>query len=100
MLRHLVVWEFKDGYSYEEKRKLAQKIKEDLEGLQGVVPEIKSIKVHTNLLPTSSFDILLDSRFESVEALALYQKNPEHKRVGNYIAEVTMNRNCVDYYND
>ena len=98
MIRHIVAWNYKDGFTESENRENALKIKSDLEALIKCIDGIVELKVHINMLPSSNRDIVLDSLFQSEEALAAYQAHPEHKRVGAFVGAVTQNRACVDYH--
>ena len=81
MVRHVIVWTLKDEYSEEEKKTIKAGIKEGLEGLKDKVPGIVEIKVITEGLTSSSGDVMLDSLFESKEALTNYTSNPFHVEV-------------------
>lgn len=83
MVRHVIVWTLKDEYSEEEKETIKAGIKEGLEGLKDKVPGIVEIKVNTEKLGSSSGDVMLDSLFESKEALTSYSSNPFHVEVAN-----------------
>ncbi|MCL2855321.1 MAG: Dabb family protein [Defluviitaleaceae bacterium] len=98
MLRHIVAWNYKDGFTDAENKENAQKVKMELEGLKNHIPEIMEIKVNIEMLPTSNRDIVLDSLFKDEAALAAYQVHPEHQRAAAFVASVTQNRVCVDYY--
>ena len=97
MLRHIVAWNFKDGFSDEENRVNAEKVKKELEGLKQLIPEIIAIRVDTNLLSSSTKDVMLDSLFESEEAMARYKVHPEHVRVSAFVSEVLQDRVAVDF---
>lgn len=97
MVRHIVMWNYKEGLTAEENRRNAQKIKEELEGLVPVIPGVISLRVLTERLPSGGRDLLLDSLFESEEALQSYQVHPEHIRVSGFIGSVTQDRFCVDF---
>jgi len=98
MLRHIVAWNYKDGFTYDENRKNAQKLKSELEALTQCIEGIIELKVHINTLSSGNRDIVLNSLFESEEALLAYQIHPEHKRVGEFVKAVTQDRVCVDYF--
>ncbi|MCL2839458.1 MAG: Dabb family protein [Defluviitaleaceae bacterium] len=98
MVRHIVAWNYKDGFSASENQANAKKVKLELEALKHTIKGIIQITVHINLLPSSNKDLVLDSVFESEEALAAYQVHPEHKRVSAFVGTVTQNRACVDYH--
>lgn len=97
MIRHIVSWNFKEGFSPEENAAYAKKIKQDLESLRGVVPGIAELKVLIDLLPSGNVDVVLNSLFENAEALDSYQIHPEHKKAGAFIGQVMENRRCIDY---
>ena len=98
MLRHIVSWSYKSGFSESQNKENAQRIKTELESLVGKIDGIVELEVHINVLPSSNRDIVLNSLFESDEALVAYQAHPEHKRVGSFVSSVTENRVCVDYH--
>lgn len=67
-----------------EAEKLAVKnsIKEGLEDLKGKIPGLVDIKVITEVrIASSTADLMLDSTFESADALQGYLKNPTHVEV-------------------
>jgi len=97
MVRHIVLWNYADGFSPEENLKNAQKMKALLEELLSLIDGIVELKVQINPMSSSNRDIMLDSLFESEEALAAYIVHPEHKRVGEFVRSVTKDRACVDY---
>ena len=77
MVKHVILWTLKDEITAEEKEIIKQGIKEGLEGLKGKVPGIADIKVNINGLESSNADLMLDSTFESVEALKGYHQKSE-----------------------
>ncbi len=98
MVKHVILWTLKDELNEEEKKERAQKIKAGLEGLKGVVPGLVDIRVETGRLASSNADLMLDSLFESEEALKGYSVHPAHVAVAN--AEVrpyTKQRSCLDF---
>lgn len=97
MIRHIVMFTLKD-FDEAEKETIKLEIKDRLEGLRSIIPGIVKLNVITNPLPTTNGDVILDSLFESEEALASYQIHPEHKLVGEYIGTVRKDRICIDYY--
>ena len=97
MLRHIVAWNYKDGFTEIENRENAMKIKSELEAMTECIDEIVELKVCINTLPSGTRDIILNSLFENEEKLAAYQIHPEHKRVAAFVGSVTQNRVCIDY---
>ena len=81
MVKHVIVWILKDEYSDAEKADIRKGIKEGLEGLKGKIPGIVDINVYTEGLESSNGDLMLDSTFESVEALNGYTVHPAHVEI-------------------
>ena len=98
MLRHVVTWNYGEGFSEAENKENALIIKRGLESLTDCISGIIEIKVYINELSTSNRDLILNSLFESEVVLAEYQNYPEHKKVGEFISSVLQNRTCIDYY--
>ncbi len=101
MVRHIVAWNYAEGFTEEENKKNALKMKEELEGLINLIPGVISIHLYIDPLDTSESDMVLDSVFESEEALKAYIVHPEHVRVGtNYVKPSVRNRKCIDFVVD
>jgi len=98
MLRHIVAWNFKDGFTAEENQANAIKVKAELEELKQLIPEIVDINVDINLLDSSNRVIMLDSYFENEKTLAAYKVHPEHVRVGDFIGTVLQDTTAIDFY--
>ncbi len=81
MVRHVIVWTLKDEFSDSEKAEIKAGIKAGLEGLLGKIPGLVEIKVNTEGLDSSSGDAMLDSLFESFDALKGYSTHPAHVEV-------------------
>lgn len=96
MVKHIIIWDFNDSLSADEKKICAGKIKSGLESLNGVIDGLINITVYTELLGTSNGDIMLDSEFESAGALDAYAVHPEHLKVKDYISSVVKSRKCAD----
>lgn len=98
MVKHVILWTLRDQYSGVEIADIKKGIKEGLEGLKGKIPGLVEIKVNTEPLPSSNCDVMLDSTFESYEALKGYSVNPAHVEVANEkVRPFTASRVCMDY---
>lgn len=98
MVKHVILWTLKDAYSEEEKAEIKKNIKEGLEGLKGNIEGIVDIKVQTEGLSTSNVDLMLDSSFESEEALKFYANHPSHVKVAEELVKpFASGRFCLDY---
>lgn len=98
MVKHVILWTLKDEFSVDEKERIKEGIKEGLEGLKGKIPGLVDIKVYTKALESSNVDVMLDSAFESEEALKGYAVHPEHVAVADgKVRPYTATRSCLDY---
>ncbi|MCQ2402184.1 MAG: Dabb family protein [Lentisphaeria bacterium] len=98
MVKHIILWKLKDGYSDAEKAAIKAGIKEGLEGLQGIIPGLLSIHVQTESLPSSNADLMLDCTFENEECLKVYAVHPAHVTVANTkVRPFTQTRLCLDF---
>ncbi|SHJ07858.1 Dabb family protein [Pseudobutyrivibrio xylanivorans] len=98
MVKHIILWTLKDELSAEEKDQVKKGIKEGLEGLAGKIPGMVDIKVNINGLASSNADLMLDSTFESEEALKGYAVHPEHVAVADgKVRPYTKIRSCLDF---
>ena len=97
MVKHVILWKLKDMPETERAERL-KNIKGGLEGLDGKIPGMIDIKVNIEKLATSTADAMLDSTFESAEALKGYSTNPEHVAVAEtFIRPYIEIRSCSDY---
>lgn len=98
MVKHVIVWTLKEELTAEEKGSVKAGIKEGLEGLAGRIPGLVEIQVHTEGLPSSNADLMLDSTFADEEALKGYAVHPEHVAVADSrVRPYTAIRSCLDY---
>ena len=98
MVKHVILWTIKEDYKGAEKEKIIAGIKEGLENLKGKIPGLLEIKVVTDGLPGSTADVMLDSSFESYEALKSYSTHPEHVAVADEkVRPFTAVRSCLDF---
>lgn len=97
MVRHVIIWSFKDEYKDAQKKEFAAKIKAELENLMGKIDGLAEIKVYTAPLSSSSGDLMLDSTFINEDALKAYQKNPDHLAVATFVRSVVDTRKCFDF---
>lgn len=102
MVRHIILWTLRPELSENEKEAIKAGIKEGLEGLQCQIPGLLKIKVLTQgRLSSSTADLMLDSTFESPEALMAYRTNPLHVAVAEgKVRPFTFQRSCLDFEMD
>ena len=98
MLKHIVMWKLKEFAEGKTKAENAKIMKESLERLVGIVPEIKSLQVGINeKVAEIAYDAVLISTVEDAEALARYKVHPEHVKISDYCKKIRESRVFVDF---
>ena len=98
MVKHIILWQLKDEYTEEQKTEIKAGIKAGLESLAGKIPGLVEIKVQVDRLASSTAEVMLDSTFESEEALKGYSVHPEHVKVADEkVRPFTKTRSCLDF---
>ena len=98
MIKHIVMWKFKDEAEGHTKEENMEIIRTRLMGLVGVIPEIKSLEIGKDILKSDmSFDMALIGVYESLEALDIYKNHPEHRKISAYVKACRLDRVAVDF---
>ena len=97
MVKHIVMWKFKDFAEGKTKKENIGYIKTKIEELPKAIKEIKFIEVGANINADSAYDAILYSEFETTEDLEFYQNHPEHKKISEYVGKVREGRAVGDY---
>ncbi len=93
MIRHIVMWKFKEG---EHDNMLV--FRDRLLALKDQIPEIRAMEVGININPSDrSFDAVLVSEFDSLEALKSYSVNPLHVAVSSFCKSIRTQSVSCDY---
>ena len=96
MVKHIVFWRLADKAEGNKKEANAAIIKERLEALNGVIPQIRALQVGINK-NDGEYDLALDSVFDSMEDLKAYDQDPRHGLVREFVHKVTEARAAVDF---
>lgn len=98
MIRHIVMWRVA-GETASERRKTAELVKQEFEGLQGLIPGLLELDVGLDVSEVDyACDVVLVADFESPAALDAYANHPEHLRVREALSGMRETRHQVDYY--
>lgn len=92
MIKHVVMWKFKENEEENMKKFL-----KGLNDLKEIIPEIKNMETGININPKNEYDAILISEFETMEDLEKYKNNPEHVKVSALCKEIRVNRQAIDY---
>ncbi len=99
MLRHVVMWNFKDEAEGKTRAENCALIKKMLEALPSSIPFILRLEVGINEFPSPmAADMVLVTEFASRDDLDLYAVHPEHVKVSDYVSKVRVSRSVVDYH--
>ena len=90
MIQHIVMWKFKPGTEREQKEFL-----DGLQGLYGVIPQIRAQEVGVNVAP-GNYDAVLLSTFDSLADLDAYKNDPRHVKVSALCKAIRTDRVAVD----
>ncbi|MCQ2375966.1 MAG: Dabb family protein [Salinivirgaceae bacterium] len=98
MVRHIVVWTLRDELNGMSKKQIAEKMKQDLESLNGVISEIVKLEVGINCAyEGKNADVVLVGDFASMADLEVYANHPEHLKCVGFIKSAALSRTAVDY---
>lgn len=90
MIKHIVIWTTNDDATLEQKTEM----KDQLEALMGVVPELISIEVG---IDEGNGTMSLFSEFKTMEDMDAYQKHPKHEAVVGLVRSLVCARVACDY---
>ena len=99
MIRHVVIWKFKDQADGFERSTNLERVKGELEALPSRMPGvIKRMEVGINSLDNgTNHDLVLIVDFDSYEALAAYLAHPEHLKVADLVMRAREQRAAIDF---
>lgn len=99
MIKHIVMWKLKSEAEGRTAAENALWMKEHLESLMGIVPQLKTCEVGINIAE-GNYDACLVSTFDSMVDLAAYKVHPEHVKISSYCKKVRETRVACDYIID
>ncbi len=98
MIKHIVMWKLHSaaaGYSGAEN---AERIRDRLLQLPEKIPQIKHFEVGVNInRGDHAFDLVLYSKFRTLEDLQIYQNHPEHQKFKEFISDLRSEIHFIDY---
>jgi hypothetical protein len=98
MVKHIVMWRFKDSAEDGNKKTNIKIAKDGLMSLKGKVESLVSIEVGVNINNSdAAYDLALYTEFKDLKGLDEYQNHPEHLKVAGFIRKVVGSRVVADY---
>lgn len=96
MIRHVVLWQFKEEVSHEKRIEIIKYMKAKLFEIKENLL-ILQLDLLDNQIDTSNADLMLDSVFNNIQHLSEYSNNDKHLEMVNNVSEYLCNRMCFDY---
>ncbi len=79
MIRHIVLFKIKDFSSESERNEAVQNVLMTFRSLVGQIPQIRQYRVEQDCVGgPASYDVIIDSTFDTLEDLKAYQAHPAH----------------------
>lgn len=100
MINHVVMWKLADIAEGRSKKENAELMKEKLESMPALIPELESVEVGQHIFEGVGdpiCDIVLIAKCTNEENLHAYAAHPEHRKVVDFIQKVVIERRVVDY---
>ncbi len=98
MLRHIVMWKFKSEAEGNTRQANMERVRTELYALVPIIPEIKEMEIGLDVSHTDmSADLVLITKFDSIEALKTYANHPEHLKVSAFVRKVIESRTVIDF---
>ncbi|MDM0072509.1 Dabb family protein [Variovorax sp. J31P207] len=97
MVKHIVMWSVVGTIAVEKQRNI-QLVRDCFLGLKNSIPGLISLEIGVDLSKVDyACDVVLNSEFESWEALEGYSTHPAHLRVRDELSGIRIARHQVDY---
>lgn len=98
MIKHIVMWKFKDEAEGKTKDENMEYASSHLYALKDMIPELKGIEIGKDITHGDmSFDLALITEFENVKDLNTYSCHPDHLKVVDYIKKAIFERVTIDF---
>ena len=99
MIRHIVMFKFKEEAEGKTKMENVLATKAMLEALPAKIPQIlaSTVEIGAEGANPENADLILISDFESFETLNQYIVHPDHKAVGAFMRPLRESRAAIDF---
>ncbi len=98
MLRHVVLWTFKESFEGSGKADIVAKVTGLLQRCADQIPSIRTFELgQPGEGYEATYDLILISTFDDAAGLQEYIEHPVHQEAVAYIGQVRETRACMDY---
>lgn len=89
MIRHIVMWKFKEGAD-------PTAFLDALQALYGQIECIRSLQVRRSAVKDAQYDAVLISDFDSLEDVERYKNDPRHVAAAALCKAICITRSAID----
>ncbi len=89
MIRHIVMWKFKEGADPSE-------FLTRLAALDGQIECIRAMQIFRTAVKNAEYDAVLISDFDSLEDVERYKNDPRHVEVAALCKNIRVTRSAID----
>lgn len=97
MVKHIVLFKFKEEIAPEERKKIRETFQKDILALKSVISVIRDVNVGFNINKSEQWDICLDSTFDTLDDVRFYSTHPQHVEAAGKLKPHLCGRSCVDF---
>jgi len=97
MVKHIVMFKLKDTLSKDEKWEVMNRFKAAIEALPTKIDVIRKVFVGLNINEAETWDICLESEFDTLDDVKFYAAHPDHVAAAGILKDAKLDRACVDY---
>ncbi|MCX6245798.1 MAG: Dabb family protein [Bacteroidetes bacterium] len=98
MIRHIVMFRLREYTTPEEKQKAIEALRNELLSMRKKIGVIRDFEVGVNFtMVDSAFDLVINSSFESHDALKAYQVHPDHQAFILFNKDYSVKKAIIDY---
>ncbi len=98
MIRHIVLFKLKDFSSEQERNQSLEDVLINFRSLVGEIPQIRQYIVQPGITDNeTSYDVIINSTFDSLEDLKAYQNHPAHLYAVKQNKKWSVSKVVIDY---
>ncbi|HRF85474.1 MAG TPA: Dabb family protein [Alloprevotella sp.] len=97
MVKHIVLFQLKKGLDPAVRDNIMNDFKNKIEQLPEFIDIINSIYVGFNINPNETWDLCLESEFDTLDDVSTYSTDPRHVAVARILKPYLIGRSCVDF---
>lgn len=96
MIKHIVMWKYKEELSFDARNELFERLSEAADNMNGNIKGLIKAELIKNANEAEVYDLCLYCEFEALADVEAYQNDPVHVAFKNIIAGNVFDRACID----